>query len=207
MNDQMEQNEKLMKTAFSLFHRYGIRSISMDDLAREMGVSKKTIYQLIENKADLVDRLGQAHCDHERNGIARIQEHATDAMQELMEIARYSIAQFREVTPTMLYDLQKYYTATWKRVEKLYNEFFYKVMLRNLEMGREQGLYRHDFDCEIVARLFMLKTTHIADNDFFPLHEYSLDKLIQENFSYHINGVASHAGRARMRELLEQPAE
>lgn len=200
----MELTKQVIDKAFELFTRYGIRSVSMDDLARALGISKKTLYQVVDNKADLVERLAMTHYACESKDIIEIQEGEGDAMEKLLAIARYSIEQFSEVSPTMIYDMQKYYASTWVKMDHLYNGFFYEVIFKNLEEGRLQGLFREDFDCDIVARLFVLKTSHMAEGEIFPPNEYGLDKLVEENFRYHAYGVASEAGRKRMEELLAQ---
>ena len=200
----MELNEKLLQSTFPLFKRYGIRSVSMDDLAREIGVSKKTIYQMVENKADLVSQLCREHHKCTLSELNELRARTSDAMEEILAIAQYTGTKFRDISPAMVYDLQKYYPAIWKFMDQHFKDYFHDLILSNLKRGREEGLYREDFDCEIVARIFAIQSSLIANSQTFPLNEFNLHELVTEHYSYHANGVASHAGRKRMRELLEQ---
>ena len=116
----MELKQRILHRAEDLFLRYGIKSVTMDDIARELGISKKTLYQFVENKTDLIQQIFRQKIEGEIKLIAEIRATAQDAIDEMMKIARHAIDELRKLTPTIVYDLQKYYHGTWKMMESLH---------------------------------------------------------------------------------------
>lgn len=180
--------------------RYGIRSVTMDDIAREMGMSKKTLYQYVDNKTDLIEQIFQQHAEEEKKVIERIRHDSADAIDEILRIARYVVAQMREMAPTTVYDLQKYYRNTWKQMDALHQRHVYTVIKDNLERGIRQGVYRSNLNPDIVAKLYVGKTSLVADEEMFPAREYNIQNLYWEYINYHIRGIASAEGQ----RLLEK---
>ncbi|NRA48435.1 MAG: TetR/AcrR family transcriptional regulator, partial [Phaeodactylibacter sp.] len=118
----------IIKTAFELFLRYGIKSVTMDDIAREMGMSKKTLYQYVPNKADLIDQIFQAHIDDEQCMTEEIRSTSSDALEEMLKIGQYVVQKLRSVSPAAVYDLRKYYGSIWKNMEKEMKQHVYAVI-------------------------------------------------------------------------------
>lgn len=183
--------------------RYGIRSVSMDDIARELGVSKKTLYQQIENKSDLIKRIFNNKCEEEMYEISQMRETATDAIDEQVKVVRFMIGRLRIISPASRYDLQKYYKDIHRDVEDFHREFFRQFIQDNLERGKEEGLYRANVDAVVIAKLFVSMAINLGHNEYFSVHEFSLEELVRQLFHYHINGVASDAGLAVMQTYLQ----
>ncbi len=200
---QTDQKEQILGKATSLFIRYGIKSISMDDLARELGISKKTLYQYVENKADLIQQVFQRRINGETALMAQFQEDAEDAIDEMLRLARYVIGVLREISPTTVYDLQKYYRNIWVKTESLRQQFVFEIIRENLRRGMKQGLYRENMNPDIIAKLYVAKTSLVADNEFFPAAEYNMESLFREYFTYHIYGIASPKGLRLLETHLE----
>ena len=179
--------------------RYGIRSITMDDIARELGISKKTLYQYVENKSDLIEHIFQDRISCEKEIMEKIREESVDAVDEMLQVGRYFTRELRQISPTVMYDLQKYYRSTWKEMKTLHRQYVYQLIRENMERGIEQGLYREDMDPDIIAKLYVGKTFQIVDEELFPLQQYDLKKLFEEFISYHMHGIASTKGLERMR--------
>lgn len=196
----MEIKQQILEKSEELFMRYGIKSVTMDDLARELGVSKKTLYQYVENKSDLIEQIFQNRVAQEKKDMAAIRETSTDAVEEILRIADYVIAKLRQLSPTTMYDLQKYYRNTWCQMDALHQRHVYKLIRDNIERGMEQGVYRSSLDPDIIAKLYVGKTSLVADEELFPLREYDIEALFKQYISYHINGIASPKGL----KLLEQ---
>ena len=155
----MEPKERILTESNNLFRRRGIRSVTMDDIARELGMSKKTIYQYFNNKADIVHEVTRQHFTNERCMSDEILEKASDPVEEILMILQTMSKTFKEIPTTMIYEVQKYYPRTWD----LYNEFRYgygiNMIRRNLQDGVKQGLYRKDMDIELIAKLRELADT------------------------------------------------
>ncbi|MEN0003486.1 MAG: TetR/AcrR family transcriptional regulator [Bacteroidota bacterium] len=190
----MEVKQQLIQTAHALFMRYGIKSVSMDDIARELGISKKTIYQYVDNKTDLIEQIFRSEIEDDKCMMELIKTQANDAIEEIVKIARFAIKKLRQLSPTTVYDLQKYYLNTWKAMEALHQRHMYQLMRENIELGIRQGVYRQGINPDIIAKLYVAKTSLVADEELFPLGQYNLEELFKEYILYHMHGVASEKG-------------
>ena len=174
--------------------KYGIKSITMDDVSKELGISKKTLYQYVENKKDLIDKVMQQNFANELRDIAEIHQNSKDAIDEMLQVSKHVTQQLREMHPSVVYDLQKYYRESWQEMEKFHEEFIYGQIKQNIERGQQEGLYRLDLDPDIIAKLYVSKTMVIVDESTFPLREYNRETLFLEYIFYHIRGIASLKG-------------
>ena len=190
----MEVQSRILEKAMFLFLRYGIKSITMDDIARELGISKKTLYQYVENKADLIEKIIGEYIETEKTAISACHAHSKDAIEELLLIAKHVTMILREMSPGVTYDLQKYYRSSWDEMEKFNHSHFYNVIKQNIENGKAQGIYREDVNADIVAKLYVGKTSLVVDEELFPLREYNKENLFYEYINYHIHGIASPKG-------------
>ncbi len=195
-----EVKQQILDKSEELFMRYGIKSVTMDDIARELGISKKTLYQYVANKTELIEQIFHQRIEREKKQMARIRDISADAVEEILKIADYVIAELRQLSPTTMYDLQKYYRGTWCQMDALHQSHVYQLIRDNIERGMEQGVYRHDLDPDIIAKLYVGKTSLVADDELFPLREYNIEELFKQYIHYHIHGIASPKGL----RLLEQ---
>lgn len=189
-----ETTQRIFKKADELFMRYGIRSITMDEIARKLGISKKTLYQYVDNKADLINKVIQQHMEEELKAVKKMQIEAKDAIHEMILSARHATEQLRDLSPTTVYDLKKYYPQSWEIVEKLHHEHMYEVIKTNLEKGIDEGVYRSNLHPEIIARFHTNQMSLIVDEDIFSLKNYNRENLMKQFLSYHIHGIASPKG-------------
>ena len=190
----MDSKQRILNTAESLFFKYGIKSVSMDDVARELGMSKKTLYQYVETKKDLIDQIMLQILEEEKVFAEEAAQGANDAIAEMMQVAKHITKLLRKLHPGTMYDLQKYYRETWKHLEHYHQQFIYGNIRQNIEKGQQQGLFRLDIDPDIVAKLYVGKTMVIVDESIFPLPQYNREKLFQQHIFYHIRGIATPKG-------------
>ncbi len=189
-----ENKVKILKGAEELFMRYGLKSVTMDDISRDLGISKKTLYQAVDNKADLIQQIIHQHIEEEKAAIEVITNEANDAIDEMVNIARYVIKMLKEMSPQAIYDLNKYYKKSWELMESLHQQYIYNIINANIEKGVAEGLYREDINPKIVARLYVGKSNLIVDNDLFPIKEFHREELFLEYIKYHVYGIASSKG-------------
>ncbi|RMF24202.1 MAG: TetR/AcrR family transcriptional regulator [Bacteroidetes bacterium] len=199
----MEVKNQILDTAETLFRRYGLRSVTMDDIARELGISKKTLYQHFANKSDLVEQVIRQSIDCERELIEQTVQSAGNALEEMVFLARFVIRQLRELPPTLMYDLQKYYREAWNMLRELHFGYIQQVIENNLRRGMEERIYREDLEPAIIARLYVAKVNNIVDEELFPLSEYDRETLFKQNIQYHIRGIVSPKG-GRLFEKLQK---
>lgn len=203
----MDVKEKILDGAEALFMRYGIKSVTMDDIARELGMSKKTLYQHVANKNDLIGQIFGCRMEEEQEEMEQIHREASDAIDELLRIAKSVIRRLRKMSPAALFDLKKYHSAEWKAFETHHQEYIYLLIKRNIERGMEQGIYRNNLNPDIVSKLYVGKTSLVADEELFPLSEYNLEELFRQYILYHIHGIASMEGRKLLLEHLDATLE
>lgn len=190
----MELRERILIKVEEMFMRYGIKSVTMDDISRDLGISKKTLYQVVGNKAELLQLVFQRHIEEEIAAMEVIVKESKDAIEEILKIAEYITQLLREMSPKVLYDLQKYYRNIWNMMESLHRQYIYSIILTNIERGVKELLYREDLKGGIIARLYVGCNSLIVDEDVFSLREYNKEQLFVEHIRYHIYGIASKKG-------------
>ena len=203
VTESREQQQLLLK-ARDLFMRIGIRSVSMDDIARELGISKKTLYQLVENKEGLVEQVLEADTCRDLETLNRNREESADAIDEFLRNSRYFIRQMREMSPTAMHDLRKYYPELFHNQIKAHQHEFHRGVAANLERGMREGLYREDLDAEVIANLYVGMTMMVIDRGVFPAQERPLSEILLQQSTYHFNGVVNAVGRDRLEHYLKQ---
>lgn len=183
----MESRERILLKAHELFNKYGIRSVTMDEIATQIGMSKKTIYQSFANKDELVDAIihdhilkNQSRCECDtivaKNAIHQVFL-SMDMVQEM----------HKEINPNTFNDLQKFHPSTFKKLNDFKDMYLYKIIRDNLEWGIKDGLYREDLNLDIIIKL-RLNTMFLPFNqDIFPMGKYNLIDVevhILEHFIY-----------------------
>lgn len=190
----MEMKDRIQEKANDLFTRYGFKSITMDEIASQLGVSKKTIYQYFSDKNELVDAVvrktinyAQSVCD---SNIATCR----DAVHELFQAMDFIQEIFSDMNPVMMYDLERFHPESYKLFLNHKNIYLFEIIKSNIKRGIEEGLYRPDLNIEIIAR-YRLEAMMLGFNqDVFPASKFNLaeaQKMIIEHFLF---GVASLKG-------------
>lgn len=191
MNTEMD--EIFEKTA-KLYISYGIRSVTMDDVSRTLGISKKTLYNYVKDKADLVRKTMMYELEKNRVCFEMILKRNLNSIEELLEINKFLSKQVKDVNPALEYDLRKYYQNLYKEILKIRRERAYFSLMRNMEKGKEEGLYRKELNAEIIAKIYVTRMEAIVYNDFFSIHEFTSKNTFQEIFEYHLRGICNEYG-------------
>lgn len=191
-----EAFNKVLHNAVALFSKYGIRNVTMDDIAHELGMSKKTLYQYVENKADLVQKVLEFKLTSENLFIEQIQAKQQNAIDEMVEIANYVHQQLANIKPAILYELRKYYPEIWQVFEQHRQTRVANCLTQNIEKGMKEGLYRIDIKPDILTRLYLAQAECLISDIFFVQKNYTLPDVYAELFRYHLNGIVTDEGRA-----------
>lgn len=199
-----EQQEKWLKRVAELFMRFGIKALTMDDVARELGISKKTLYQFVESKDELVNKVIEGHISVECKRTEIMSQTATDALDEMMMVFRENMVDMQSMKANFIFDLQKYHRSAWERIQTYQKEFLYKMVLNNLRRGVQEGLYRDNFNLDVVAKLHLVQTFGIFDEDWFPKPPYSFDDLFKESIISYIHSIVSETGLKIFHEKLKE---
>jgi AcrR family transcriptional regulator len=197
-----KQIEILGKTAH-LFMRFGIKSMTMDDVARQLGISKKTIYQFVSDKNDLVVKVMQGIVAREEsvaNNLSAMHENAIDM---LFELSKDISQKFGQIHPSINYDLEKYHPEAWKIYEDFRTTFVADCIEQNVINGIKQGLYRKNLDPFIISRLYANKMEMCTDSEVFPASKYNFKDIHLELMRYHIRGIASEEGLVYLKQKIK----
>ena len=189
-----EKEQQIIDQASKVFMRLGIRSVNMDDIAQHLRISKKPLYQYVNDKNQLVLRIVQLNCDHHRTSINSICEKGLNAIDENFEIARFIASQISQMHPSIHFDLQKYHAEAWDMLERTEKADIYRCVSANMNKGIKEGLYREDLNIPVIAKIYIARFDAVFDTVLFPEKEYDLQEVIWEMFRYHIRGIASDKG-------------
>src|SRR5690348_8730525 len=138
----MDVKERILGKAADLFLRYGIRSITMDEIAAQLGISKKTIYQFFTDKDDMVSAVIDREIRKNEEECVQFRQQAENAVHQIF-MAQDSVEEMLKYTnPLMLYDLEKHHPRAYLRLKEFKYQFLYKILIDNLQWGMEEGLYR-----------------------------------------------------------------
>lgn len=190
----MKVQDVLFSAAFELFLKYGIKSVSMDDISRKLGISKKTIYTYVANKESLICNIVEKHIEEDEKEIIKITGKSIDAIDEMVNISQHVLTFLCDMTPSLVFDLKKYHPELWHKIEKQHFLFIENTIHNNLIRGQKEGLYRTNFDAKIVSKLYVIKSNCIVDVDNFPIAIYDRVNLFKQLVSYHIHGIVSPEG-------------
>jgi AcrR family transcriptional regulator len=196
----METQERILDTAFDLFRQFGTRSITMDDIAQKMGVSKKTLYAHFVDKNEMVVHAITRFLRVMDQEFKTNQEQATDAIDELFQVMNMLDKNFRNMSPVIMLDLQKFHASAFQVFQDFKNNSLQKTIRDNLERGIREGLYRKDFDVDIMTQYRLTTAMLCFQPDIFPLGKYELAKvqcILLEHFMY---GLVSKDGYLRVEE-------
>src|SRR5688572_25940061 len=147
-----EARERIRNKADELFLQYGIRSVSMDDIANALGMSKKTIYQYFSDKDELVDAVVDAHITLMESDCGNCRKEAKDAVHEMMMTMEMIIQQFTDMNPMVLNDLGKFHFRSYQRFMEHKNKFLAKIIHDNIEWGKKEELYRPEINTDVMSK-------------------------------------------------------
>lgn len=184
--------------------QYGIKSMTMDDIARQLGVSKKTIYQYVTDKNDLVKKVMQLIVDNEKALVAQMNEQMENAIDMLFELTKDVSQKFGQIHPSIHYDLQKYHPEAQLIFEEFRTQFIADTIKNNIELGIKQGLFRDNLDSFIISRFYASKMELCTNSEIFPAEHYDFKTIHIELMRYHIRGIANEKGLEYLREKVKR---
>lgn len=199
----MEQVRKVIDTAWGMFRRFGVRSVSMDDVAREMSISKKTLYRCFRDKNELITKtLDQDLIEIEKE-VDAILLSELNPVKQVLKIANFVSGYLKQMNPSMMYDLQKYHPEIYLEFNRHREKTFMERVVKNLRNGMEQGYYRSELNPEISARLYMCLMNHGPEHlgHMSELTEYS--EMYVQIMRYHLHSIATEKGLTEAKEFLQ----
>ena len=199
----IDYGDKILNTSRDLFFKFGLRSVTMDDISRELCMSKKTLYQQYSSKNDLINTLTSKFFIHFETHYNKVVENSKDAIDELLLL----MEDFRQVMERMdkriIYDMQRFFPETLKKVRQHKQEFMLKKIVANLEKGIAQGIYRHNINIPIISQLRLEEIQLAIDPDIFPPGKFELDHIHNVLLLHYLHGIVTLKGRKLINKYLK----
>jgi TetR/AcrR family transcriptional regulator, cholesterol catabolism regulator len=190
----MEVKDRILEAARELFFKYGIKSITMDDIAKHLAMSKKTIYQFYEDKNQLLNTLTKNLLLKNQYEIEEVTVSSKDAIHEIIQIMKHMDIMFSQMNPNLFYDMQKYHPVSWKQFKDFKNECIMEMVVKNLYKGVEQGLYRKDMDIKVIATLRLQEVEMAMDPFVFPPGKFSIASVQLALLDHFLHGITTIKG-------------
>ena len=191
----MDISQKILEIADSLFHKYGIRSISMDEIARELSISKKTIYQYFKDKDDIVYQVTVRNIKLDKEEFEEVFQSSKDAIDELLKISQCIRVKLKEINPSLLFDINKYHPRSWELWIEYKNHFMKNHIFRSIERGMKEGFFRKDLNAEVLAKLRIEQVEMSFDERVFPRTEFNFLEVQMALFDHFVHGLLTVKGQ------------
>lgn len=178
-----------------LFFKYGIKHVTMDDIAKELGMSKKTIYQFYKEKDDLVNQLCDIQLKFQEDRFEELNATAKDPIHEIMMISSCIRELIQNINPLFFLDLQKFYPTAYQRFQKFRTENAHRLILINIKRGIEMGVYRPDLEPDFIANYRLVQIDMLMFGNHFPLDKIGfarIHELMLDLFVYGICTIKGH---------------
>ena len=186
--------EKIISKSEELFFSLGFKSVTMDDIANAMGISKKTIYAHFSNKTELVEVVTFSVLDHISEGIDKINAASINPIEELYDIKMFVINYLKSVKVSPQHQLKKYYPQIYERLQIKQFEKMHSSFENSLKMGMNTGLFRPDIDVNFISRLYFNGVTAIRDISVFPESDFDKNYLFESYLEYHLRAITTLKG-------------
>ncbi len=197
----MQTLKKILEGSEALFGRYGIKSVTMDDVAKELGISKKTLYQYVSDKNDLVEKVLDFHLQHCEHTCELLAEEQTNPIEAMLAIGDFFYQHTKDTSPSLLFDLRKYHPSALQKLNEYRSKTVVAQLKRNLTQGIDENLYRDDINIDIIPGLYIGMVDGILESNFFPRDTFKFEEVIHQMLRYHIHGIATSKGIKHLNKL------
>ncbi len=195
----MERNE-IAKKICNLYKSYGIKSITMDDAARHLGISKKTLYQHFSDKTEMVKEAIAQEIETKEQNFSKLSDQALNAIEELLVYYKIQIKMILDYKPNFIYDLKKYYPEIYGHYVMIKRQKILDSVELNLKKGIKEGYFRANLDVSIISRLTLMRIEGMIHSGLFTVEEMMSPEVFTEIFYYHMYGIVTDKGHKYFEE-------
>jgi AcrR family transcriptional regulator len=204
---QNERFQKLVEPIKELFYAYGLKNLSMDELSRRLGISKKTLYTFVKNKEELVEKVFL----YEESMIQKLSERfdlePINAIEKLLKISQMVHEEMKRINPMIRFEMEKYYHHTFEKYVEKKRQFVFEGMKTNIQQGIVEKIYRDDINIELVATIYLNSFIELHNSDICKTLDINFIQLFEVLFENHIRAISTPAGLAyfesRKNEIIE----
>jgi len=191
-----EKLVKIIEKSTELFGEYGVRNLNMDEISKGIGISKKTLYQFVCSKEDLLEKIFHYEEEKWQQLPSKIKEDELNAIDVLLQTSLLIYEELRRINPKVDFELKKYYKPVFNKFlsRRLDSIFFY--ISNNLKKGMGEGLYRNDLNVELIARVYVKNLVDLQNKDYCSIEDFSFEQVFKTVFENHIRAISSPEGIA-----------
>lgn len=191
-NDSVKEN--IISESIELFMNYGVRSVTMDEIAKHLGISKKTIYQHFRDKEEIIIQSTALYFEKEHEVMNEIENGAENAVEHLFNLTICLRDRIKNTNTSVLFDLKKYYPKAFEKYKSYKHEVIFNSVIKNLRRGIEEGLFRSDINPEILAYLRIGEIELSFNKEYFPEEKFTLVEIHEQLFDHFTYGILSEKG-------------
>jgi len=194
MTDTEIKYNTIIEGTYKIFIEHGIRNISMDDISRQLGISKKTLYQFVENKVDLLKKISLYIQDTIKKRMEELEQTDLNAIDVLLEMSKIASAKHFQINSMITYEFRKFYPQVFNEYLCIKKDLLVENMKKNIDQGIKEGLYRQDLNKDIIAHLYFKKIEDFHNPELTDLQNFSYNNVFEVMFENHIRGIANQKG-------------
>ncbi len=204
---QNERFFKLVEPIKELFYAYGLKNLSMDELSRRLGISKKTLYTFVKNKEELVEKVFLLEESMVIKMSEKLDNEPINGIEKLLKISQMVHAEMKRINPMIRFEMEKYYHLTFEKYAEKKRSFVFEGMKSNIRQGIEEKLYRDDINIDLVATIYLNSFIELHNSDICKMLDINFIQLFEVMFENHIRAISTPAGLAyfesRKSEIIE----
>lgn len=200
----METRDKIIEGACNLFFEYGIKSITMDDIAKSLAMSKKTLYHYFSTKEALISALLiQIQYDYKKQ-LEQLTEESQNITEELAKLTCFLKNKIAFINPVLIYDLKKHYPSSYEIFKEFKWSFITKHVSHIIERGIKEGLFRNNINPEIIARMRVEQIETAFNQEIFPKDQFNFNDVHMQLYEHFIIGLCTKEGIKKINALQDQ---
>jgi AcrR family transcriptional regulator len=198
-----DHRKHIIEQAFGTFKQRGFKNVTMDDISRQVGISKKTLYELFKHKDDLVEAVVQFVINDNTCQLNNAAEPKKNAIEHNIQMMLYLDRFVGGMNPVCFIDLQRYYPMAFQLLTQHRTQFVEQSILQNLQQGIEEGLYRPDIDVAIIARYRTESIFLVIQQQWFVNLDYDASRINSQIFIHYLYGLCTLKGHEILSELIK----
>jgi AcrR family transcriptional regulator len=201
----MTSAEEIYTRVLELYKKYGIKSVTMDDVARELGISKKTLYTHVKDKKELVKKTVFQEIDVVRENFDKVYlKEGLNAIEQLIEVNTFMRNQLKYHSLSLDYDLRKYYPEIFREITDRKQHEMYESVIENIKKGKTEGIYREEVNEELISKLYVTRIIHAHESAIISMEDFIAPETFREYIIYHIRGIANQNGIKILEENIHK---
>lgn len=194
MNHMDPKLKAILDKTIELFYELGIRNLNMDDISRSLGISKKTLYQHVKSKEDLIEKLFYYDQMKWDERLSKINFNELNAIEILIQVSLMVFDEMAKLNPKLKFELKKYYEPIFNKFQEEKSIHIFSQISKNIEKGKAEGLYREDVNTDLVAGIYVRNLIDMHSKDYCFVENITFDMVFEAMFENHIRAIASPEG-------------